>query len=71
MIPFSVWQGGRAVLRLYGYTEEREDGLSFPDEELEPQAARVAAVTAEVLLLRTEVNLLLAVGWGQGDRAVA
>ncbi|XP_025048598.1 E3 ubiquitin-protein ligase RNF31 [Alligator sinensis] len=53
-------QGGRAVLRLYGYTEEREDGLSFPDEELEPQAARVAAVTAEVLLLRTEVNLLLA-----------
>lgn len=52
-------QGGRDVLRLYGYTEERPDGLSFPGGQEEPDEYQVAIVTLEVLLLRTELNLLL------------
>ncbi|XP_004864183.1 E3 ubiquitin-protein ligase RNF31 isoform X1 [Heterocephalus glaber] len=53
-------QGGRDVLRLYGYTEEQPDGLSFPEDQEEPHGHHVAAVTLEVLLLRTELSLLLA-----------
>ncbi|KAH0509639.1 E3 ubiquitin-protein ligase RNF31 [Microtus ochrogaster] len=52
-------QGGRDVLRLYGYTEERPDGLSFPEGQEEPDEYQVAIVTLEVLLLRTELSLLL------------
>ncbi|EDL36276.1 E3 ubiquitin-protein ligase RNF31 [Mus musculus] len=52
-------QGGRDVLRLYGYTEERPDGLSFPEGQEEPDEYQVAVVTLEVLLLRTELSLLL------------
>lgn len=57
----NVWQGGRDVLRLYGYTEERPDGLSFPEGQEEPDEHQVATVTLEVLLLRTELSLLLQV----------
>ncbi|KAM6188354.1 E3 ubiquitin-protein ligase RNF31 [Sarcoramphus papa] len=53
-------QGGRGVLRLLGYTEETGEGLSFPPEAGAPHAPRVAAVTADVLLLRAELELLLA-----------
>lgn len=59
----NVCQGGRDVLRLYGYTEERPDGLSFPDGQEEPDECQVAIVTLEVLLLRTELSLLLQVRW--------
>ncbi|XP_067595489.1 E3 ubiquitin-protein ligase RNF31 isoform X6 [Pseudorca crassidens] len=52
-------QGGRDVLRLYGYTEEQPDGLSFPEGQKEPDKQQVATVTLEVLLLRTELSLLL------------
>ncbi|XP_049624343.1 E3 ubiquitin-protein ligase RNF31 [Suncus etruscus] len=52
-------QGGRDVLRLYGYTEEQPDGLSFPEGQKEPDEHQVAIVTLEVLLLRTELTLLL------------
>ncbi|XP_007479924.1 E3 ubiquitin-protein ligase RNF31 [Monodelphis domestica] len=52
-------QGGREVLRLYGYTEEQPDGLSFPEGQEEPDGHRVATVTMDVLLLRTELTLLL------------
>ncbi|KAK7801465.1 hypothetical protein U0070_006628 [Myodes glareolus] len=52
-------QGGRDVLRLYGYTEEHPDGLSFPEGQKEPDEYQVATVTLEVLLLRTELTLLL------------
>lgn len=52
-------QGGRDVLRLYGYTEEQPDGLSFPEGQEEPDEHQVATVTLEVLLLRTELILLL------------
>ncbi|XP_063092931.1 E3 ubiquitin-protein ligase RNF31 isoform X3 [Cavia porcellus] len=52
-------QGGRDVLRLYGYTEERPDGLSFPEDQEEPDEHQVATVTLEVVLLRTELSLLL------------
>ncbi|XP_059952396.1 E3 ubiquitin-protein ligase RNF31 isoform X6 [Mesoplodon densirostris] len=52
-------QGGREVLRLYGYTEEQPDGLSFPEGQKEPDERQVATVTLEVLLLRTELSLLL------------
>lgn len=57
----NVWQGGRDVLRLYGYTEERPDGLSFPEDQEEPDEHQVATVTLEVVLLRTELSLLLQV----------
>lgn len=55
----NVWQWGRDVLRLYGYTEEQPDGLSFPEGQDDPDAHQVATVTLEVLLLRTELTLLL------------
>ncbi|XP_065270615.1 E3 ubiquitin-protein ligase RNF31 [Emys orbicularis] len=52
-------QGGRDVLRLYGYTEQQPDGLSFAEGLEEPDARRVASVTVDVVLLRAELNLLL------------
>ncbi|CAM4657780.1 unnamed protein product [Caretta caretta] len=52
-------QGGRDVLRLYGYTEQQSDGLSFAEGLEEPDARRVASVTVDVVLLRAELNLLL------------
>uniref|UniRef100_A0A8C6SMK5 RBR-type E3 ubiquitin transferase n=1 Tax=Neogobius melanostomus TaxID=47308 RepID=A0A8C6SMK5_9GOBI len=54
-------KGGRSVLYLYGYTNQQIDGLSFPDDVSEPDVDRVAAVTVEVMTLRTEVDLLLKV----------
>lgn len=62
-LALNVCQGGRDVLRLYGYTEERPDGLSFPEGQEEPDEFQVAVVTLEVLLLRTELSLLLQVRW--------
>ncbi|KAM3654584.1 E3 ubiquitin-protein ligase RNF31, partial [Ammospiza maritima maritima] len=52
-------QGGRAVLKLLGYTEESGEGLSFPPPPHGPHPPRVAAVTADVLVLRAELDLLL------------
>ncbi|XP_043960918.1 E3 ubiquitin-protein ligase RNF31 [Gambusia affinis] len=52
-------KGGRRVLFLYGYTNQQIDGLSFPDEVTEPDCDVVAAVTLEVMTLRTEVDMLL------------
>ncbi|XP_072271169.1 E3 ubiquitin-protein ligase RNF31 [Pyxicephalus adspersus] len=52
-------EGGRHVLSLYGYTHSLPDGLSFPDSVLEPNTADVAAVTADVIILHRELNLLI------------
>ncbi|KAK2886759.1 hypothetical protein Q8A73_020705 [Channa argus] len=52
-------KGGRNVLHLYGYTNQQIDGLSFPDEVSEPDAQKVAAVTLEVMTLRSEVDMLI------------
>ncbi|XP_030254798.1 E3 ubiquitin-protein ligase RNF31 [Sparus aurata] len=52
-------KGGRRVLFLYGYTNQQIDGLSFPDEVSEPDTEKVAAVTLEVMTLRTEVDMLV------------
>ncbi|KAM4719165.1 E3 ubiquitin-protein ligase RNF31 isoform 2-T2 [Anableps anableps] len=52
-------KGGRRVLFLYGYTNQQIDGLSFPDNITEPDCDTVAAVTLEVMTLRTEVDMLL------------
>uniref|UniRef100_A0A8C7Y1W6 RBR-type E3 ubiquitin transferase n=1 Tax=Oryzias sinensis TaxID=183150 RepID=A0A8C7Y1W6_9TELE len=52
-------KGGRKVLHLYGYTNQQVDGLSFPDDVSEPAAEKVAAVTLEVMMLRTEVDMLV------------
>ncbi|TNN36365.1 E3 ubiquitin-protein ligase RNF31 [Liparis tanakae] len=52
-------KGRRTVLFLYGYTSQQSDGLSFPDDVTQPDAGLVAAVTLEVMTLRTEVDLLL------------
>uniref|UniRef100_W5LYW5 PUB domain-containing protein n=1 Tax=Lepisosteus oculatus TaxID=7918 RepID=W5LYW5_LEPOC len=54
-------QGGRAVLYLYGYANQQADGLSFPDDVLEPDTQKVAAVTLEVMCLRLELDLLIKV----------
>ncbi|KAL7842869.1 hypothetical protein SRHO_G00245580 [Serrasalmus rhombeus] len=51
--------GGRAVLCLYGYTNQQPDGLSFPDEVIEPDIAKVASVTLEVMSLRMELDMLV------------
>ncbi|KAM3603768.1 uncharacterized protein V6R79_001762 [Siganus canaliculatus] len=52
-------QGGRAVLCLYGYSNQQSDGLSFPDDVMDPDVGRVAAVTLEVMSLRMELELLI------------
>lgn len=54
-------QGGRAVLFLCGYTNQQPDGLSFPDDITEPDITKVAAVTLEVMSLRTELDMLIKV----------
>ncbi|XP_062843999.1 E3 ubiquitin-protein ligase RNF31 isoform X2 [Trichomycterus rosablanca] len=51
--------GGRDVLCLYGYTSQQPDGLSFPDDALQPDVAKVAAVTLEVMSLRVELEMLI------------
>uniref|UniRef100_A0A8C5SXP9 RanBP2-type domain-containing protein n=1 Tax=Laticauda laticaudata TaxID=8630 RepID=A0A8C5SXP9_LATLA len=52
-------QGGRDVLRLYGYSEQKLDGLYFPDSQSEPDIPQVASVTVDVMLLRAELTLVL------------
>ncbi|XP_041659871.1 E3 ubiquitin-protein ligase RNF31 [Cheilinus undulatus] len=52
-------QGGRAVLCLYGYSNQQADGLSFPDDVTDPDVGRVAAVTLEVMSLRMELEMLI------------
>ncbi|XP_051809284.1 E3 ubiquitin-protein ligase RNF31-like isoform X4 [Acanthochromis polyacanthus] len=52
-------QGGRAVLYLYGYSNQQPDGLSFPDDVTDPDVGRVAAVTLEVMSLRMELEMLI------------
>uniref|UniRef100_A0A8C7H9P3 E3 ubiquitin-protein ligase RNF31 n=1 Tax=Oncorhynchus kisutch TaxID=8019 RepID=A0A8C7H9P3_ONCKI len=59
-------QGGRAVLCLYGYSNQQPDGLSFPDEVVEPDIEKVAAVTLEVMSLRMELDMLIKV-WTNGS----
>uniref|UniRef100_A0A672ZZF4 RanBP2-type domain-containing protein n=1 Tax=Sphaeramia orbicularis TaxID=375764 RepID=A0A672ZZF4_9TELE len=54
-------QGGRAVLCLYGYSNQESDGLSFPDDVTDPDVGRVAAVTLEVMSLRMELEMLIKV----------
>uniref|UniRef100_A0A3P8WZY2 RanBP2-type domain-containing protein n=1 Tax=Cynoglossus semilaevis TaxID=244447 RepID=A0A3P8WZY2_CYNSE len=54
-------QGGRAVLCLYGYSNQQPDGLSFPDDATDPDVGRVAAVTLEVMSLRLELEMLIKV----------
>lgn len=54
-------QGGRAVLCLYGYSNQQPDGLSFPDDVVDPDVGRVAAVTLEVMSLRMELEMLIKV----------
>eukprot|EP00079_Xenopus_tropicalis_P034566 XP_017948337.1 PREDICTED: E3 ubiquitin-protein ligase RNF31 isoform X2 [Xenopus tropicalis] len=52
-------EGGRFVLSLYGYSQSLPDGLSFPDSVQEPDVSTVAAVTADVIILHHELNLLI------------
>uniref|UniRef100_A0A8C5WDB8 RBR-type E3 ubiquitin transferase n=1 Tax=Leptobrachium leishanense TaxID=445787 RepID=A0A8C5WDB8_9ANUR len=52
-------EGGRVVLALYGYSCALPDGLSFPDSVTEPDVSTVAAVTADVIILHHELNLLI------------
>ncbi|XP_054621582.1 E3 ubiquitin-protein ligase RNF31-like isoform X1 [Dunckerocampus dactyliophorus] len=52
-------QGGRRVLFLYGYTNQQQDGLGFPDEVTEPDREKVAMVTLEVMTLRLELDMLI------------
>uniref|UniRef100_UPI003AADA360 E3 ubiquitin-protein ligase RNF31 n=1 Tax=Centroberyx gerrardi TaxID=166262 RepID=UPI003AADA360 len=52
-------QGGRAVLCLYGYSNQQPDGLSFPDDVVEPNVGQVATITLEVMSLRMELDMLI------------
>ncbi|XP_051943683.1 E3 ubiquitin-protein ligase RNF31 isoform X2 [Hippocampus zosterae] len=52
-------QGGRAVLCLYGYSNQQPDGLSFPDDVADPDVGKVAAITLEVMSLRMELEMLI------------
>ncbi|KAG7274090.1 hypothetical protein CRUP_028797 [Coryphaenoides rupestris] len=52
-------QGGRGILFLYGYTTQQVDGLSFPDDITQPDRDKVAAVTLEIMCLRSEVEMLI------------
>uniref|UniRef100_A0A8C1QU50 RBR-type E3 ubiquitin transferase n=1 Tax=Cyprinus carpio TaxID=7962 RepID=A0A8C1QU50_CYPCA len=52
-------EGGRAVLDLYGYTNQQQDGLSFPDDVVQPDVGKVASVTLEVMCLRMELDMLI------------
>lgn len=64
MMCFSLpvhFQGGRNVLCLYGYSNQQPDGLSFPDDVIDPDVGRVAAVTLEVMSLRMELEMLIKV----------
>lgn len=49
------------MLCLYGYSNQQPDGLSFPDEVVEPDIEKVAAVTLEVMSLRMELDMLIKV----------
>ncbi|XP_060677285.1 E3 ubiquitin-protein ligase RNF31-like isoform X2 [Hemiscyllium ocellatum] len=55
-------KGGRSILRLYGYTVEHSDGMSFPDDVHEPDHQKVSAVTLEVAMLQMEIDL-----WQKGS----
>ncbi|KAL2097582.1 hypothetical protein ACEWY4_006789 [Coilia grayii] len=52
-------KGGRAVLCLYGYTNQQADGLSFPEDVQEPDLQKVPSVTLEVMSLRMELDMLI------------
>lgn len=49
------------MLCLYGYSNQQPDGLSFPDDVMDPDVGRVAAVTLEVMSLRMELEMLIKV----------
>lgn len=49
------------MLCLYGYTNQLPDGLSFPDDVAEPDVTRVAEVAVEVMMFRTELDMLVKV----------
>lgn len=49
------------MLCLYGYSNQQPDGLSFPDDVIDPDVGRVAAVTLEVMSLRVELEMLIKV----------
>lgn len=69
-------QGGRRILYLYGYVSQQVDGLSFPEDVSEPDKGNVAAVTLEVMVLRTEVDMLIKVcvfahGWASAHQLIS
>lgn len=47
------------MLCLYGYSNQQPDGLSFPEDVLDPDVGRVASVTLEVMSLRMELEMLI------------
>lgn len=49
------------MLCLYGYTNQQPDGLSFPDDVIEPDIMKVSAITVEVMTLRMELDMLIKV----------
>lgn len=52
------------MLCLYGYSNQQADGLSFPEDVLDPDVGRVASVTLEVMSLRIELEMLIKVLFG-------
>lgn len=58
------------MLCLYGYSNQQTDGLSFPEDVLDPDVGRVASVTLEVMSLRMELEMLIKVLLGTGFEEV-
>ncbi|XP_009076944.1 PREDICTED: E3 ubiquitin-protein ligase RNF31, partial [Acanthisitta chloris] len=51
-------KGGVGVLQLLGYSEQTGEGLRFPPSSEGPHGPHVASVTADVMVLRAELDLL-------------
>ena len=52
------FQGGREILRHYGYAVKIPDGVSYPDGQ-EPDPNKVAMVTSDIILAREEIQLYI------------
>ncbi|XP_038067939.1 uncharacterized protein LOC119737561 [Patiria miniata] len=52
-----IIKGARDVLKLMGYSEVVEDGLSFPTDQESPSLDLVAIVTADLAIAKREIEL--------------
>nr|XP_006817413.1 PREDICTED: uncharacterized protein LOC100375820 [Saccoglossus kowalevskii] len=53
-----IVEGARNVLQLLGYTEDVDDGLTYPDEVENPNIAEVVKVTADLIIAKHEIEAI-------------